>query len=197
MKLMKFIPTVAACAVLAACSTAENVASSAANAVSGAATAVTDTVSTAGSVVVNTVGSAGEAAANTASATANAVANPTGVKNTSVATATQKVATTSRSVVYQCLNKVQISATYAYEGETPKAVNLRVGKKAINGLVYDSSNKDAVTFKSNKYFWELDNSFLNDVNQADGMLTEDGKNSDVILGKLCKVNKSATKRINN
>lgn len=196
MKLMKFIPTAAACAVLAACSTAENVASGAANAVSGAATAVTDTVSTTGSAVANTVSGAGEAAVNAASATANAVANPTGVKNTSVKTETQKVATSSRSVVYQCLNKVQISATYAYEGETPKAVNLRVGKKAINGLAYDSSDKDFATFKSDKYNWKLDTEFLKDVNGAYGMLTEDGKDSDMILGKLCKVNKAATKRIN-
>lgn len=177
MKLVKFVPAIAATLVLAACSTASDVASSTAGAVSNAAGAVTETVSNAGAAVVNTVSGAADST------------------QAAVKTQVEKISTTSKSVAYKCLNKVKVSATYAFEGDKPKAVNLQLGKKVITGLLYDASNQDQPTFKSDKYVWNLDNDFYQDIYKSGAMLTEDGKDSDMILAKLCEVDKAATKRL--
>lgn len=194
MKLTQFVPAFAATFVLAACSTAGNVVSGATEAVSNTAGAVTETVSTVGTAVSNTV-----TGSNVATNTVNSVATAGGdaVKNTKVLTETQKIATTSKTVVYRCLNKTTITANYAFDGETPKAVNLRVGKKAINGLVYDGSDKDFAAFKSSRYSWSLDEGFsFANADKTGGMLTKLGKKTDQIMGKQCKVDSSATKRMN-
>lgn len=180
MKLVKFIPAIAATLVLSACSSAEKVADTAA-VVNETAVSTVETVTSSAEKAVETV---------------NAVANPGAVKNTSVKTSSQKLNTEAKSVAYQCLNKVKVSATYAFDGETPKAVNLLVGKKAINGLVFDIADKDSVTFKNAKYEWSLDNSFYTDMHKAGAMLTQKGKTTDQILAKLCDVNLKATEKLN-
>lgn len=177
MKLVKFVPAIAATLVLAACSTANDVASSSVSAVSNTAGAVTESASNVGVAVVNSVSGTAE------------------VTQASVKTSVGKINTTSKSVAYKCLNKVKVSATYAFEGDKPKAVNLQLGKKVITGLLYDASNQDQPTFKSDKYVWNLDNDFYQDIYKSGAMLTEDGKDSDMILAKLCEVDKATTKRL--
>lgn len=139
---------------------------------------------------------ANEAASNAAEAVTESAANVVNSAEQALQTSVEKVATTSKSVAYQCLNKVKVSATYAFEGDKPRAVNLQVGKQLIKGLAYDSSNKDQATFKSDKYRWNLDNEFYQDITKAGGMLTQVDGEVHPILAKLCEVDKRATKRLN-
>lgn len=176
MKCVKFVPAVLAALVLSACSMPEKVATDSVGTVANAGMGVAGTENVAHQSV-QTVSEAGSA------------------ENTQLITQTQPIATAAKSVVYHCLNNVKVSATYAFDGEKPKAVNLKVGKKAINGLSYDSQDKDSVTFKSASYEWSLENDFYQDPHSAGGMLTKKGKSFDQIIAKLCEVNKTTTKRL--
>lgn len=177
MTLVKFAPAVLATLVLAACSTAEK-ASPNVQPTPNTSTVVTDTVSK----VENAV---------------STVAGSDSVRNTQATVQSHTLATHSKSVVYRCLNKKTVTATYAFDGETPKAVNLLVGDVAINGLGFDTQAPDGDRFHSDKYSWDLDLGFSYKTIETKGaMLTQYGKGSDEILAKLCKVDKRATKRIN-
>lgn len=182
MKLVKFIPAIGASLVLAACSTVGDVASGAANAVGNVASAAGNAVSSTASAVGNTVTSG-------ASAVGNAVTG---------AASTTTVPTTSKAIVYSCSNRKTVTATYAFEGEKAKAVNLIIGKTKINALLRDDNAKDAATFASDAFSWSVDENFsLTNFDKTDsGILFKKGANSDEILAKLCKVNKSATKKAN-
>lgn len=149
MKLVKWIPTLAAVLVLAACSNTGDVAAKGADAAAKTEAAATNAASEAKE--------AGQAAENTA----------------------KKPLTGNKSFTYTCLNKVKVSANYSFEEGKPKKVDLKVGKKVIKGLAYDMGSPERVSFKSDKYVWDL--------SQAGGMLTERGKGSDNILAKECGV----------
>lgn len=173
MKLVKLLSAIAVATALSACSTASDVASSATNAVSNAAGAVTEGVS-------NTVTNVKETVAG------------------KVETTTTKLDTTSKTVVYSCQQKKSVTATYAFENGQVKAVNLKLGKKAINGLMLDANSSDVVSFASKGYRWNVDTDFsLENAEKTTAIhLAKIGKQSDQLLAKLCEVNKSATARYN-
>lgn len=173
MKLVKLLSAIAVATALSACSTASDVASSATNAVSNAASAVTEGVS-------NTVTNVKETVAG------------------KVETTTTKLDTTSKTVVYSCQQKKSVTATYAFKNGKVKAVNLKLGKKAINGLMLDPNSSDVVSFASKGYRWNVDTDFsLENAEKTTAIhLAKIGKQSDQLLAKLCEVNKSATARYN-
>ncbi|OOR99596.1 hypothetical protein B0187_04600 [Haemophilus paracuniculus] len=184
MKLVKLLSAIAVATALSACSTASDVASSATNAVSNAASSVANGVS------------------NVATGVADGVSNTvTKVKDTAagkVETTTTKLDTTSKTVVYSCQQKKSVTATYAFENGQVKAVNLKLGKQAINGLMLDANSSDVVSFASKGYRWNVDTDFsLENAEKTTAIhLAKIGKQSDQLLAKLCEVNKSATARYN-
>lgn len=183
MKLVKFVPAVAATLVLAACSAGSNVVSNTADAVGNAANAVTGAVT----------------------ATSNAVTGiATTVKETAAGELTKTEAllpTQNKSVVYDCQNNTTVTATYAFHNEDVKGANLKVGKTAIKGFVTNaelSQKLDAVTFVSGQYSFSVENglTYSNAEKATAIMLTKHGKKADQILAKNCKINESATARLN-
>lgn len=107
----------------------------------------------------------------------------------------------TKSVVYRCLNNKRVSATYAFQDDEVKAVNLVVGRgknaKQIPTLLRDMNNPDFTAFKSEQYMWNVENGFnlQNATTKAGGNLTQIGTSSDTILAKLCNVDKVATSRL--
>lgn len=176
MKLVKFVPAIAATLVLAACSTAGSVVSSATDAVSNAASAVGNTVSSAASAVKDTAAG--------------------------VVTKTQDVLPTkSKSVVYACQNNTKVTATYAFHNEEVKGANLKVGKTALNGFVVNpelSKKIDSIAFTSGAYSFVVENGLtLSNAEKVTAvMLTKHGKTSDQIVAKNCNVDAKATAALN-
>lgn len=171
--LMKFLPSLAAVAVLAACSSNTS--------------------------MVQEQPSLVEQAQQTATQQANRVAEVGGGKG---AVSVEKVTDRTKSVAYRCLNNQQVTASYAFSGDDVRAVNLVLGsgKKAITlpTLMRDSANRDFISFSSDKYVWSVENGFTfdNATTKVGGILTEKGGEVDVILAKLCDINKSVTARLN-
>lgn len=174
MKLVKFLPSLAAVAVLAACSQTSQ-------------------------TVQQPQLSGVEQANQTATQQADKVAQVAGGQS---AVSVEKVTNRTKSVVYQCLNKTMLTANYAFEGDSVKAVNLALGSgknvKTIPTLIRDENNHDFVTFVSDKYLWSVENgfNFENATSKTGGNLTEKGSEADIILAKLCNINKTATARLN-
>lgn len=187
MKLVKFVPAIAATLVLAACSTAGSVVSSATDAVSNAAGAVGNTVSSAASATTNAVSGAATAVKDTA---------------TGMVTKTQDVLPTkSKSVVYACQNNTKVTATYAFHNEEVKGANLKVGKTALNGFVVNpelSKKIDSIAFTSGAYSFVVENGLtLSNAEKVTAvMLTKHGKTSDQIVAKNCNVDAKATAALN-
>ncbi|OOF64926.1 hypothetical protein [Rodentibacter sp. Ppn85] len=173
MKLMKFAPALAAALVLSACSTASDVVSSTTNAVSKTTDAVVDGVSQAATTVKDGVSGA-------------------------VKTVTDKFDTTTKSVVYLCQNNTLVTATYGFEGEKAKSVNLTVGKKIIKGLAVNEKAPNPVTFESKTHRWNADEAFsLKTFDKSESvMLTQLGKKTDTILAKNCRIDEAATAKLN-
>ncbi|QBQ63071.1 hypothetical protein EXH44_01905 [Actinobacillus indolicus] len=172
LNLMKFLPSLAAVTVLAACSSNTSMVQEQ-------------------SVV--------EQAQQTATQQANRVAEVGGGKS---AVSVEKVTDRTKSVAYRCLNNQQVTASYAFSGDDVRAVNLVLGsgKKAttLPTLMRDSANRDFISFSSDKHVWSVENGFTfdNATTKVGGILTEKGSEVDVILAKLCDINKSATARLN-
>ncbi len=172
LNLMKFLPSLAAVTVLAACSSNTSMVQEQ-------------------SVV--------EQAQQTATQQANRVAEVGGGKS---AVSVEKVTDRTKSVAYRCLNNQQVTASYAFSGDDVRAVNLVLGsgKKAttLPTLMRDSANRDFISFSSDKYVWSVENGFTldNATTKVGGILTEKGGEVDVILAKLCDINKSVTARLN-
>lgn len=178
MKLVKFVPALVATLVLAACSsTSTEEAVAAAKAKEAQA-------------FEQATARANEQAANMAkSIDGKAAVN------------VEKLATENKSASYRCQSGKNLMATYAFENNVARAVNVRLGdgKNAITAtLLRDDSNKDFTSFQSDKYIWNVESGLT-----PENIATIDGGNfsaksasSDEILAKLCSVNKSATVRLN-
>lgn len=172
MKLVKFAPALAATLVLAACSNQNNQAPQPAQ---------------------DPVAKVAEKATQQVNEVASSVHGAGAVK-------VEKATDGSKSIVYRCQSGKQISATYAFQGEEAKAVNLvlKNGSKSqkIPTLTRDDSRADFTTFKAGKYVWELDSGFTLSSSNQSGMLVKSGAKSDTILAKMCDVDKALTSRLN-
>lgn len=173
MKLVKFVPAVAAILVLAACSTATDIASNTVGGVKDAAIATTDAVAT---------------------ATADAVKGAVDV--------TKEVLTTkTKSVAYKC-SKGDVVVAYAFSGDVVKGANVRIGKNTeIKGFLVNaelSKKIDSPSFISGNYVLTVDNglSFENATKTDLVMLTKKGEKSDEIVAKNCTINDATTKLLN-
>lgn len=176
MKLVKFVPALAATLVLAACSNANN------------QPAPQPTVDPVAKVADQAAQQVNEIAGNTARGAA--------------AVKVEKATDSSKSIVYRCLSGKRVTATYAFQGDEAKAVNLvlKDGRKSqkIPTLTRNAENKDFTSFVSDEYIWNVDTGFnlANATKETTGMLTQKGKDSDDILAKLCDVDKKLTKKLN-
>lgn len=170
MKLVKFVPALAATLVLAACSNANTQ-----SAPQQAQDAVTK-------------------AAEQATQQVNEIAGNAPRASGAVATDGAK------SIVYRCQSGKRVTANYVFQGEEAKAVNLLVqsgGKtQKIPTLTRDASNQDSTSFKTDKYSWDLDTGFTLSSNGQSGMLTKYGAKTDTIVAKLCDVDKALTSKLN-
>ena len=141
MKLVKFVPAIAATLVLAACSTAENVVSSTTNAVSNAASATTNAVS------------------NAATATKDAVVGT--MKGASNALSSKP---TFETAAYFCdvqgkKNQV-VSATYAFVNGKIDTATITINRKVVGQeMKLDPSYKDGTQFVEGKKVWALEGGF--------------------------------------
>ncbi|QIM65932.1 hypothetical protein A4G16_00315 [Mannheimia granulomatis] len=173
MKLVKFVPALAATLVLAACSNAGN--------------------QQPAQPKENPVAQAAEKAAQQVNDIAGTAHGTGAVK-------VEKATDGAKSIVYRCQNGKQVSATYAFQGEEAKAVNLVLtnGKKSqkIETLTRDTASQDFPVFKSDKYNWSLESGFSLSSNNQSGMLVKYGDKTDKILAKLCNVNKGLTSKLN-
>lgn len=163
MKLVKFVPAIAATLVLAACSTQKET--------------VAETMPKAQETVMNTA--AGE-----------------------VTKVQETLMTQNKSVVYTCQKGGSVTATYAFHNGEVKGANVRVGKKnEVTGFVVDaedSKKTEETVFTSGDYVWAVENGLTFDSAEKTNaiMLYKKGKMADEILVKTCKINKSATARLN-
>ncbi|KAE9540266.1 hypothetical protein HT665_06270 [Ursidibacter maritimus] len=163
MKLVKFVPAIAATLVLAACSTQKE--------------AKPETMPKAQETVMNTP--AGE-----------------------VTKVEETLMTKNKSVVYSCQKGGTVTATYAFHNGEVKGANIRVGKKnEVTGFVVDaedSKKTEETVFASGDYVWAVENGLTFDSAEKTNaiMLYKKGKMADEILVKTCKINKSATARLN-
>ncbi|ACL32569.1 hypothetical protein [Glaesserella parasuis] len=134
MKLVKLLPTFAAAAVLAACSTVSDVASSTANA----------------------VGNAGSAVVDGASAVGTAVSDG--------ATAAKDMVTGSKTIAYICSvngkTNQPVLAVYTFNNGEPSTATVTINKKVVGkNLKVDTTYQDGVKFVSGKKVWSLDMGF--------------------------------------
>ncbi|WGE32865.1 hypothetical protein NYR60_04480 [Actinobacillus genomosp. 2] len=173
MKAIKLVSALSLATILAACSTASDVASNVTEGVSNVASATTNAVKEGATAVSN------------------------GVSNT-VTTVKNKLTASSKTVVYQCQNNKAVVATYNFEGEKATGLTLTVNDVAVKDLMRDDNNKDFTSFASKTHVWNVDNNFaLKTFNKTEaGMLFKKGKNSDEILAKNCEVNQTATAKLN-
>ncbi|EQA03212.1 Holliday junction resolvase [Glaesserella parasuis] len=134
MKLVKLLPTFAAAAVLAACSTVSDVASSTANAVGNAGSAVVD-----GASAVGTAMSDG-------------------------ATAAKDMVTGSKTIAYICSvngkTNQPVLAVYTFNNGEPSTATVTINKKVVGkNLKVDTTYQDGVKFVSGTNVWSLDIGF--------------------------------------
>ncbi|PVX32368.1 hypothetical protein C8D76_1147 [Pasteurella langaaensis DSM 22999] len=178
MKLVKFVPALVATLVLAACSsTSAEEAAAAAKAKEAQALE--------------------QAAARANDQAANMAKSIDG----KAAVTVEKLATESKSASYRCMNGKTLVATYAFENNVARAVNVRLGKgknALVASLIRDDNDKDFTAFQSDKYTWKVDVGLTpkNIATINGGNFSAKGANSDEILAKLCSVNSSATNRLN-
>lgn len=178
MKFVKYLPTLAAAAVLAACSTVSDAADSTVSAVSNAGSAVVDGAKTAGNAVVDTAKDAGTAVSNGVSKVKNSV---TGAN--------------TQTVNYFCSasgKKAPMSATYTFKNGKPQTATVTLNNKVIGkNLKVDSSYTDGAQFIDSKNVWTLsDNISADTVRKAYPiMFTVKGKDADTIVAKDCSVAK--------
>ncbi|VTU07472.1 Uncharacterised protein [Actinobacillus indolicus] len=156
MKLVKLLPTFAAAAVLAACSTVSDVASSTVDAVGNAGSAVVDGAKAAGGAVVDGAKAAGGAVANGASAVGTAVSDG--------ATAAKDMVTGSKTIAYTCSvngkTNQPVSAVYTFNNGEPSTATVTINKKVVGkNLKVDATYKDGVKFVSGTNVWSLDTGF--------------------------------------
>lgn len=176
MKLVKFVPALAATLVLAACSN--------------------------NSQEVVQVQAKQDAVVQATENATQQVQNVASTANGTAAVKVEKVTDGSKVIAYRCLSGKRVSATYAFQGDEAKAVNLVLteGRKSqkIPTLTRDAANQDFASFVSDKYIWNVDSSFTlaNATKETTGMLTQKGKDSDDILAKLCDVDSKLTKKLN-
>lgn len=174
MKLVKFVPALAATLVLAACSNTNN------------QPAPQPTVDPVAKVADQATQQVNEIAGN--------------VARGSAAVKVEKATDGSKSIVYRCQRGKLVTANYVFQGEDAKAVNivLQHGKKKhqIPTLTREEARADFTTFKAGKYVWELDSGFTLSSNEQSGRLLKDGAKSDTILAKSCDVDKTLTSRLN-
>lgn len=175
MKLVKFVPALAATLVLAACSNNNQ---------------------TAPQPTVDPVTKAAETATQQVNDIASNAARAAG------AVKVEKATDASKSIVYRCQSGKRVTANYVFQGDDARAVNLVLqnGKKTqkIPTLARDDANQDFTSFKSDNYIWNISTGFTlaNATGETTGMLTKLGKGSDEILAKLCDVDKQLTSRLN-
>lgn len=162
MKFVKFLPSVLATVVLAACANVSEVASSTASA----------------------VGDAGSAVVDGAKATGNAVSS--GVK------ATKEAITGTKKITYTCSVNGKanqpVSAVYTFNKGEPATATVTINKKVVGkNLKVDTTYTDGVKFVAGQKVWSLDTGFNAQTAEttAPVMFTA----NDVILAKNCAVAK--------
>lgn len=176
MKLVKFVPALAATLVLAACSNANN------------QVVPQPTVDPVAKVADQAIQQVNDIAGN--------------VTHGVAAVKVEKATDSSKSIVYRCQSGKWVTANYVFQGEGAKAVNilLQNGQKIqkIPTLTRDVANKDFTSFKSDRYIWNVSTGFMlsNATDETTGMLTKLGKETDEILAKLCDVDSKLTKKLN-
>ena len=173
MKLIKLLPTLGAIAVLAACSTASDIASSTVNAVRNAGSAVVDGAKAAGGAVVDGAKAAG-----------NVVADG--------ATATKDLLTGSKTVSYTCdasgKTNQPVVAVYTFSNGEPSTATVTINKKVVGkDLKADTAYKDGVKFVSGTKVWSLDTGFNSKTAETTVPVMFTSNNQ--ILAKNCAVAK--------
>lgn len=173
MELIKLLPTLGAIAVLAACSTASDIASSTVNAVGNAGSAVVDGAKTAGGAVVDGAKAAG-----------NVVADG--------ATATKDLLTGSKTISYTCdasgKTNQPVVAVYTFSNGEPSTATVTINKKVVGtDLKVDSAYKDGVKFVSGTKVWSLDTGFNSKTAETTVPVMFTSNNQ--ILAKNCAVAK--------
>ncbi len=173
MKLIKLLPTLGAIAVLAACSTASDIASSTVSAVGSAGSAVVDGAKAAGGAVVDGAKAAG-----------NVVADG--------ATATKDLLTGSKTVSYTCdasgKTNQPVVAVYTFSNGEPSTATVTINKKVVGkDLKVDTAYKDGVKFVSGTKVWSLDTGFNSKTAETTVPVMFTSNNQ--ILAKNCAVAK--------
>ncbi|EEV24533.1 excinuclease ABC subunit A [Actinobacillus minor 202] len=173
MKLIKLLPTLGAIAVLAACSTASDIASSTVSAVGNAGSAVVDGAKAAGGAVVDGAKAAG-----------NVVADG--------ATATKDLLTGSKTVSYTCdasgKTNQPVVAVYTFSNGEPSTATVTINKKVVGkDLKVDTAYKDGVKFVSGTKVWSLDTGFNSKTAETTVPVMFTSNNQ--ILAKNCAVAK--------
>ena len=173
MKLIKLLPTLGAIAVLAACSTASDIASSTVSAVGNAGSAVVDGAKAAGGAVVDGAKAAG-----------NVVADG--------ATATKDLLTGSKTVSYTCdasgKTNQPVVAVYTFSNGEPSTATVTINKKVVGkDLKADTAYKDGVKFVSGTKVWSLDTGFNSKTAETTVPVMFTSNNQ--ILAKNCAVAK--------
>ena len=173
MKLIKLLPTLGAIAVLAACSTASDIASSTVSAVGNAGSAVVDGAKAAGGAVVDGAKAAG-----------NVVADG--------ATATKDLLTGSKTVSYTCdasgKTNQPVVAVYTFSNGEPSTATVTINKKVVGkDLKVDTAYKDGVKFISGTKVWSLDTGFNSKTAETTVPVMFTSNNQ--ILAKNCAVAK--------
>ncbi|WP_303820153.1 Holliday junction resolvase [Actinobacillus minor] len=173
MKLIKLLPTLGAIAVLAACSTASDIASSTVSAVGNAGSAVVDSAKAAGGAVVDGAKAAG-----------NVVADG--------ATATKDLLTGSKTVSYTCdasgKTNQPVVAVYTFSNGEPSTATVTINKKVVGkDLKVDPAYKDGVKFVSGTKVWSLDTGFNSKTAETTVPVMFTSNNQ--ILAKNCAVAK--------
>ena len=173
MKLIKLLPTLGAIAVLAACSTASDIASSTVSAVGSAGSAVVDGAKAAGGAVVDGAKAAG-----------NVVADG--------AMATKDLLTGSKTVSYTCdasgKTNQPVVAVYTFSNGEPSTATVTINKKVVGkDLKADTAYKDGVKFVSGTKVWSLDTGFNSKTAETTVPVMFTSNNQ--ILAKNCAVAK--------
>ncbi|TDQ59814.1 hypothetical protein EDC45_0476 [Mesocricetibacter intestinalis] len=104
-----------------------------------------------------------------------------------------------KSVLYRCQNKQRVTATYHFEGEQVKSVDILLGNnRQIKGLPLDNKAPNPVTFASKQYRWHADSTFslATFAQSSSVMLFELGEERDLILAKNCRIDSAATVKLN-
>ncbi|EER46408.1 excinuclease ABC subunit A [Actinobacillus minor NM305] len=184
MKFIKLLPTLGAIAVLSACSTASDIASSTVNAVGNVGSAVVDGAKAAGGAVVDGAKTAGGAVVDGAKAAGNVVADG--------ATATKDLLTGSKTVSYTCdasgKTNQPVVAVYTFSNGEPSTATVTINKKVVGtDLKVDSAYKDGVKFVSGTKVWSLDTGFNSKTAETTVPVMFTSNNQ--ILAKNCAVAK--------